>query len=264
MSGAKRPAQIARVLRAIGERKAALQTTGELVLASPKGNVWADAASVTSMVSEGLLERVRGTVSRTDAGRAFLRRVLSANPDEAHLDQHREPVARLVKTPDGTVSVTANAAESPLAWLAQRKDRSGAPMISAVQHAAGERLASDHDRGNARPSVTASWDATGVRGTARRDGLSVGEAAEDARRRVKRAFEAVGPGLDVVLAAVCCEGLGLDQVEKRFGWPARSAKVVLRLALDRLALHYGLAERAQGPGRLPTVHWGAADYRPRA
>jgi hypothetical protein len=39
---------------------------------------------------------------------------------------------------------------------------------------------------------------------------------------------------------------------------------VLRLALDRLAAHYGIGARACGARRHPMVHWGTADYRPRA
>jgi hypothetical protein len=44
---------------------------------------------------------------------------------------------------------------------------------------------------------------------------------------------------------VCCLERGLEAAERRLGWPSRSGKVVLRLALGRLALHYGLARPAE-------------------
>ena len=48
----------------------------------------------------------------------------------------------------------------------------------------------------------------------------------------------VGPGLSDVLWRVVCEGEGLAEAEKGLGWPVRAGKLVLGLALDRLAQHY--------------------------
>ena len=156
-----------------------------------------------------------------------------------------------------------NAAESPLSWLASRKGRDGEPMISALQKQAGDRLAVDHERGHRRERITQNWDPSGVRGTVRRDGISVADAAVAARRRVEDAISAVGPGLAEALVGVCCEELGLEAVEKRLGWPPRSGKVVLRLALDRLAAHYGMGGSARGSSSA-IVHWGGEGYRPSA
>jgi len=48
------------------------------------------------------------------------------------------------------------------------------------------------------------------------------------------------------------------------GWPQRSGKVILKLALTRLARHYGIkgAEDPAGPMRMRLRHWGTEDFRP--
>lgn len=258
-------AAIVKALRAMGEGRKALAKDGALVLSSPGGrtNVRADAATVGRMISDGLLVRVRDTVTRSDAGRMFLRRALSGGVEDAFQDQHRDVMAAPeALQAEGALQI--NAAESPLGWLSTRRDKSGAPMITAEQCLAGNRLFADFERGHQRERTTQAWDASCVRGSSRRDGMTVSESASDARRRVEKALTAVGPGLCDVLVGVCCDQLGLEAVEKRNRWPARSAKVILRLALDRLAAHYGIAAEAKGNLSSPLVHWGAKDYRPRA
>ena len=58
-------------------------------------------------------------------------------------------------------------------------------------------------------------------------------------------------------------GASLESRRQAQGWPLRSAKVVLQLALQSLARHYGLASGpAAGHGRPQIRHWGADGYRP--
>jgi hypothetical protein len=61
-----------------------------------------------------------------------------------------------------------------------------------------------------------------------------------AKRRFDAAIAAAGPGLADVLWRVVCAGEGLPAAEKALGWPARAGRLVLTLALDRLAEHYRL------------------------
>ncbi|MEM0905937.1 MAG: DUF6456 domain-containing protein [Pseudomonadota bacterium] len=254
-----------KALKRIGEAKLLPRADGALNLtAVGQEDFTVPAPAIAAMVAEGLLERGRdSSVKRTAAGRAFLRRALASGADEPFLAQHRTPVLRSVEVGEDRQTVVANASESPLAWLAARKGKNGDALISTVQRNAGERLASDHERGHHRDKVTQSWDASCVRGPSRRDGLSVTEASVAARARVEKALDAVGPGLADILVAVCCEEVGLETAEKRLGWPARSGKVVLKLALDRLAEHYGLGAAVTGCGR-GLVHWGGPGYRPAA
>lgn len=162
--------------------------------------------------------------------------------------------------------VVLDIAESPLGWLSRRPGRDGRPLLSAAQVEAGERLRLDFTRGGLMPRVTQAWQAGGAR-AARRSGArgtagDLGDAALDARARFNRAVSAVGPELGGVLIDVCCFLKGLEAVEAERVWPVRSAKIVLALALSRLAAHYGLSEAARGPDAARMRSWGAEGYRP--
>jgi hypothetical protein len=61
-----------------------------------------------------------------------------------------------------------------------------------------------------------------------------------ARRRFDSAVKALGPGLRDIAWRVLCAGEGMREAESALGWPARAGKLVLTMALDRLADHYRL------------------------
>jgi len=48
-------------------------------------------------------------------------------------------------------------AESPLAWLARRKDKDGQPMLTDAEFDAGEKLRADFWFAQMTPRVTANW-----------------------------------------------------------------------------------------------------------
>ncbi|WP_233022360.1 DUF6456 domain-containing protein [Rhodopseudomonas boonkerdii] len=174
---------------------------------------------------------------------------------DPHRARHMSLETRQILTEDGIASVLVNDSESPLAWLARRKGRDGRSLIAPHQFIAGEKLRADFTRANMAPRVTASWTApTG--GRPRGSGLSPGETTDvmlASRQRVGHALDACGPEFAGILIDVCCFLRGLEDVERERNWPARSAKVVLQLGLDRLARHYGFAGEAKGgPAKLRT------------
>lgn len=197
----------------------------------------------------------------TDEGRAHLRRLAAPAEANPFFAQHGALAPRVVEK--GARPTLVNEGESPLAWLARRKDRDGRPFLAPEQIEAGERFRRDVTQAAILQRVTADWQA--AIGSARGGGAgaNIADVAIDARRRLSLAFDAVGPELGGLLTDVCGYLKGLELVESERGWPQRSAKVVLKIALERLALHYGLASEAQGPERARhLLHWGAKDYRP--
>lgn len=211
------------------------------------------------------LERSGEDLILSDAGRAMLRRAEAG--DDAFRQQHQLRGAQL-KEVDGTRRpVIVNDAESPLGWLKSRKDSTGRPLISDQQFEAGERLRADYWFARLGPRVTANWSAPAPSGRMRRGAPSGAADLRDeviaAKERVMRAIEAVGPELAGVLIDICCELKGLEDAEKSHGWPQRAGKVVLQLALTRLARHYGLDVPDETCRRRKGIrHWGSEDYRP--
>ncbi|NIJ42485.1 hypothetical protein FHS78_002787 [Parvibaculum indicum] len=177
----------------------------------------------------------------SEAGRAWYRRLeAAADPFQT---QHRTLARKAHPDPAEKERVTVNEGESPLGWLRRRKGAHGKPLIGETEFEAGERLRRDFTLGRMTARVTADWAmalAPGEGARSPRDPAEASDRALAARERLSRALGEVGPGLAEPLYYLCCELEGLEAVERRFGWPPRSGKVVLQIALARLAKHYGM------------------------
>jgi hypothetical protein len=210
-------------------------------------------------LSLGLVSSTSDGVMLTPEGRARLAR--ASNPDAPFLGQHR-PLRRGVVS-GSEVNVIVDAAESPLAWLRRRRGKTGRGFISDHGFDAGERLRADFTTGNMMPRVTANWDMAVASGRHSPRQPSHSEVVLGAQDRVRSALRGVGPELSGMLVDVCCFLKGLEDVERDRGWPPRSAKVVLSIALERLAAHYGMSGEAAGPLGSGLRSWGTPDHRPR-
>ena len=198
-----------------------------------------------SVTSEGRITRYRITPS----GRMALKRMLAeeeairvgmgeaADPFSA---QHRDWVKRNAsQETNKRRGIRYNAAESPLSVLSRRKDRNGKPFLQPDLVAAGERLREDFELSQMGTQFTQNWEqflASGARGELAGGGDTGG--SKEARDRVLSALSDLGPGLGDVVLRCCCFLEGMESVEERMGWSARSGKIVLRIALTRLKSHY--------------------------
>ncbi|MBH1993353.1 MAG: hypothetical protein I8H86_10755 [Sphingomonadaceae bacterium] len=153
-------------------------------------------------------------------------------PPASHAATH---VEQLIEDPDGRPQkVLVNLGESPVAWLHARGH------LSDRHHVAGERLRADWEKAGLGARVTMLWDAAprqgGQGGPARLPDPTMAQLS--ARERFDGAMRAAGPGLADILWRVACAGEGLVAAEKALGWPSRAGKLVLTLALDRVAGWY--------------------------
>ena len=232
------------------------------------------AASVRMRVSRQIVEACRsadllredgGRLILTDAGHALVRRN-EAEGNEPFRAQHQRRTHGLRDVDSVRRTLLLNDGESPLGWLRSRKDRRGKPLIGEAQFEAGERLRADYGFAQMNTRVTADWSAAAPLDRARRSAPANGAALRDevlaAKDRVVKALNAVGPEVSGILVDICCELKGLEEAEKMNGWPQRAGKVVLQIALTRLAKHYGLIVEDRGRKR-GLRHWGQADYRPQ-
>jgi hypothetical protein len=227
----------------------------------------ASQAELRDWLSRGLVEPCPEGYRLSASGLGWLKRALSAG--QPYQAQHQAREARIIDFEGTKRPAMVNNAESPLAWLASRKDKSGAPLLASYQFEAGERLRADYHFAGLTAKVTASWNPAAGRsgGGGSNDAAALADNVLAARQRVVRAIAAVGPELSGVLVDVCCHLKGLEEAEKTEGWPQRSGKVILQIALTRLARHYGLVSDSQLNAtaglKRRLQHWGAEDYRPR-
>ena len=193
----------------------------------------------------------------TAVGRSYLKRELVEEQDTRRgpgmaeapspfLAQHREAAERLFADPASGqfTAIEVNLGESPIGWLSRRKGPDGRPFLAPEEVDAAEKLRSDFEAAQIGPSVAQDWrkfltPGDRLSGSPRPSGPAEGPRA--ARERVTKALSVLGPGLSDVALRTCCFLEGLEGCERRLGWSARSGKVVLKLALQRLADHYGLA-----------------------
>jgi hypothetical protein len=147
-------------------------------------------------------------------------------------------IEQVIEDPDGRAqTVLVHVGESPLAWLHARGH------LSARHFAAGDLLRRDWERAGLAARVTMAWDCA-PRERGRRSAacaMDPGTAQMAARERFDGAIRAAGPGLADILWRVACAGEGLVAAEKALGWPSRAGKLVLTLALDRVAGWYRVA-----------------------
>jgi len=237
---------------------------GRTASGDSRGNLIVATEHVLLCLRNDWLERDGSDLILSAAGRAWVRRFRSGGDSFREQHQLRSTQSREV---DGSRRpVLVNDAESPLGWLRSRKDRQGRPLITDHQYQAGERLRADYWFALLSPRVTANWSALAPTDGSRRAAPSHAASLRDdviaAKERVRRAIAEVGPELSGVLVDVCCELKGLEEAEKSQSWPKRAGKVVLQLALDRLARHYGLAAGEGSVRRAGIRHWGSEDFRP--
>ena len=195
------------------------------------------------------------TYEITGPGRAALKRMVEEE-DRRRMSHHAsfglaEAPASFAGAPDGMGAAAEaeaarrmrfNMAESPVAVLARRRDKDGKVFLEPDLVQAAERLREDFELAQIGGRLPQTWE--GLLAGAPEAGMARPLTPRD---RVAVALRDLGPGLADVALRVCCHLEGLEIAEKRMGWAARSGKIVLRIALQRLRRHYDETYGRSGP-----------------
>jgi len=180
----------------------------------------------------------------TPAGRVALRELTAQSENQAR--SMAEGPASFSGAPVGVGTWDTKPAlsrapshDSPVQALSRRKDRDGEPFLNRAMVRASQRLREDFELAQlGRHGAGAAPPDWGDVLAAIANDEDVGTTGNTAARQVGATLAFLGPGLSEVALRCCCLLEGLEITEKHMGWAARSGKVVLRIALQRLVLFY--------------------------
>lgn len=199
---------------------------------------------VRALLADGAVELGADDAYRlTRAGRM---RALRATAEADHFAaQHEEMLNRFVVDSDGDIRVARGFDPAgPLTRLARSRNADGSAYFSLAEMDAARRLFDDWTRGRIGLVSGSDWSAP-PRGAAPR-GPGAGRegalaAGLDARARADAALNRLAAPLRRMLEAALLEDRGIAEIEVKHALPARSAKLVLKLALAQLAEAYRAA-----------------------
>ncbi len=198
-------------------------------------------------MSDGLLEEGEGGYRLSSAGEGRLARLEQVS-DQPFADQHRQPAPRAIMNRLGERTVMKSTMPGPLARYLKPIGNKPA-LLNAAHASAAEIFVRDYERSALSSRVTADWSAPpGSKHRGRpADRADAPTSRLDAQARVMDALEAVGPGLDQLIFAILIREVGMGQTEREQGWPERAGAAMLKLGMDRLAVHYRLMPRPKAP-----------------
>jgi hypothetical protein len=211
-----------------------------------------DTAEVERLIAQGALAGDREQCCANAETAGWLKR--SQLDRDAFAAQHRTSGVG----PDGT---EINLAESPLARLAAGIGGE-AGYLERHQIEAGERVRRLVERAHLQPRLTMAYSAAHTAGSGQRGAGDISDLAADARRALDDLYRVLPHDCAGVVLDVCGLLKGLQEVERERGWPRRSAKLVLRIGLEHLAQHYGLASVAHGQASTRPRQWMDGGARP--
>ena len=187
---------------------------------------------VKALKSRGLITRKDENWQISTHGALWLKRFRFKDQPDQFTRQHQDRVKK------GKAEINMN--ENHLFWLRKRRDKKGKHLISEIQMRAGLKLQEDFFNATHRPRMTIDLSKPRSNHHHSYDMMPLHHPALMARQRFEKALKSLGAGLDEIVLEICCHRHGLENAERLLGWSRGSGKIVLGIALNRLAFHYGM------------------------
>lgn len=225
-------------------RLCALDTAGTRYGVFPRGDrrrrptAKVSAHSAEQARAAGWIAAAGDAYELTPDGVVYLKREATSG---GFADQHREMVDIPVMVGQRIETAKKNLNESPLARWRRPQAQSREALLSEHEFMAGERFRDDYARSSLMSRMTVDWtvEPSGA-GRGCSDFNDAPMSAMAAKERVMKALDALGADLGRIATDACIREVDLGSLEREGGWPQRSGKVALKLALGRLAEHYGM------------------------
>ncbi len=154
---------------------------------------------------------------------------------------------------------------APILKLYNRQRNIEQKYLTKIHVEAAEQLFAEFIAANLQPKLTFSWDNISVAPQTHYTGSKMFEYSEKimtARKTLYDSLHYVGEDFCAILVEICLFGNGLENTEKNFKWPARSGKLLLTMALDKLAEFYGIDVRQSNERKY--LGWIESEFRHEA
>lgn len=208
---------------------------------------------------EFIAGRQTGRLARytiTAAGRAEVGRLMAEHESRIATrrgqanDGDAEARPDLLELPIGAPRAARSAGtDAPLHVLARRNRPDGEAWLPPDLVAAAMRFRENWEIARIGGGLSGDWAALVSGRVAAGSGVRAQPQGNPTRRleaeqALSAAIRALGPDLAETLLLGVCQEQGMEDIEKRLAFPARSGKIVLRIALRMLARHYANAGSA--------------------
>ena len=199
--------------------------------------VWIDSQDVHNLYQNGHLKKVgKGYAFTYIAERALIEERWSLTND----GKLREGEDKEIYIPVGVKrSVRRRNAHHILRRLSKERGPNNMRFLSVAEVQAGELFQRDYNRFYGGDKITQSVDKIRVDQSGQNGTELEMMRRLDSGRAYQAAIDVLGPSLDQAALVICGERKSLDQLEREQSWSRGSGRVILKLALQRLALQYG-------------------------